>query len=60
MNITVPAGANLYRLYKLAESYDLRWTEWNKGRRAYQVAIAGTLPGQTWMEAVSFYAFSNL
>ena len=60
MIITVPVGANLDQMGKLAESYDPRCAEWNKMMNAYQVGVAGTTPGQTWVEAVPFYTFNNL
>ena len=59
MTITVPAGADLNEMGKLAESYSPRCAEWNRMMNTYQQGVEGTLPGQTWVEAKSFYRFSN-
>ena len=60
MTITVPVGANLDQMGKLAESFDPKCAEWNQMMNAYQTGVAGTLPGQTWVEATPFYTFDNL
>lgn len=59
MTITVPKGADLNAMGKLAESYDPKCAEWNKLMSAYQTGVKGTRPGETWVEAVPFYSFSN-
>ncbi len=59
MTITVPVGADLNQMGKIAESYDPRCAEWNKMMNAYQEGVAGTRPGETWVEAEPFYIFNN-
>ncbi len=59
MTITVPVGANLDQMGKLAESYDPKCAEWNQLMNEYQTGVAGTSPGQTWVEAKPFYTFNN-
>jgi L-rhamnose mutarotase len=59
MAITVPAGADLNEMGKLAESYSPRCSEWNRMMNGYQQGVEGTSAGQTWVEAKSFYQFSN-
>ena len=59
MTISVPAGADLNEMGKLAESYSPRCAEWNKLMSTYQRGVEGTSPAQTWVEAKSFYQFSN-
>src|SRR5690348_16483772 len=59
MTITVPKGADLNAMGKVAESYDPKCAEWNKLMSAYQTGVKGTRPGETWVEAVPFYSFSN-
>ncbi|MBV4357487.1 L-rhamnose mutarotase [Pinibacter aurantiacus] len=59
MNITVPADADLNEMGKVAESYSPRCAEWNKIMSHYQVGVAGTAAGQTWVEAKPFYSFGN-
>ncbi len=59
MTITVPAGADLDQMGKLAESYDPRCAEWNQLMNGYQTGVAGTKQGQTWVEVRPFYRFSN-
>ncbi|MCU7552553.1 L-rhamnose mutarotase [Chitinophagaceae bacterium LB-8] len=59
MTIVVPAGADLGQMGKVAESYDKRCAEWNQLMNQYQVGVEGTSPGQTWVEAKPFYAFTN-
>ena len=59
MKITVPVGADLGAMGKLAESSDPRCAEWNKLMNTYQTGVEGTSPGQTWVEAEPFYQFDN-
>ncbi|MFC0772948.1 L-rhamnose mutarotase [Terrimonas alba] len=59
MKVTVPVGADLAEMGRLAESHDPRCAEWNRLMNAYQRGVEGTLPGQTWVEAMPFYQFSN-
>ena len=59
MTITVPAGADLDDMGKLAESYSPRCADWNKLMDGYQQGIPGTAPGQKWAEAKSFYQFTH-
>jgi L-rhamnose mutarotase len=59
MTITVPSGADLSAMGKLAESYDPRCAEWNKLMDTYQEGIEGTPRGQTWVEAKPFYRFNK-
>jgi L-rhamnose mutarotase len=59
MTIQVPANADLGVMGKLAESYSPRCAEWNKLMDGYQQGVQGTVPGQKWVEAKSFYQFSN-
>lgn len=59
MTITVPAGADLNNMGKIAEAYDPKCAQWNKLMSNYQVGVKGTKPGETWVEAVPFYSFSN-
>jgi L-rhamnose mutarotase len=59
MKITVPVGADLGEMSKLAESSDPRCAEWNKLMNTYQTGVEGTSPGQTWVEAQPFYQFNN-
>jgi L-rhamnose mutarotase len=55
----VPESADLNAMGKIAESYSPRCAEWNKLMSTYQAGVPGTKPGQTWVEAKSFYHFSN-
>ena len=59
MRISVPYGANLDSMGKLAESYSPRCAEWNKLMDSYQQGVPGTAPGQKWVEAKSFYEFRH-
>lgn len=59
MTIAVPEGADLGAMGKTAEAYSPRCAEWNKLMDGYQQGVAGTAPGQKWVEAVPFYKFSN-
>jgi L-rhamnose mutarotase len=59
MTVAVPEGADLNEMGKIAESYSPRCAEWNKMMSRYQVGVAGTAQGQTWVEAKPFYSFSN-
>lgn len=59
MKITVPVGADLGEMGKLAEASDPRCAEWNKLMNTYQKGVEGTLPEQTWVEAKQFYEFKN-
>lgn len=59
MKITVPVGADLGEMGKLAEASDPRCAEWNKLMNNYQQGVAGTSPGQTWVEATPFYEFNQ-
>jgi L-rhamnose mutarotase len=59
MKITVPVGADLGEMGKLAEASDPRCAEWNKLMNTYQKGVEGTLPEQTWVEAEPFYQFDN-
>ncbi len=59
MKITVPVGADLDEMGKLAEASDPRCAEWNKLMNTYQQGVQGTLPGQTWVEATAFYQFGQ-
>ncbi|CAL1517919.1 L-rhamnose mutarotase [Chitinophaga sp. MM2321] len=59
MKITVPVGADLGEMGKLAEASDPRCAAWNKLMNTYQQGVQGTLPGQTWVEAKPFYQFSR-
>ncbi|HEX5153180.1 MAG TPA: L-rhamnose mutarotase [Parafilimonas sp.] len=59
MTVTVPKNADLNAMGKLAESYSPKCAEWNKLMSGYQQGIPGTAPGQKWVEAKSFYQFSN-
>lgn len=57
MNITVPVGADLDEMGKIAESYSPRCKDWNQLMEGYQQGIDGTEPGQKWVEAQQFYTF---
>lgn len=57
MTITVPKGADLNAMGKMAESYDPKCAEWNKLMNKYQTGVKGTRVGETWVEAVPFYTF---
>jgi L-rhamnose mutarotase len=59
MKITVPVGADLGEMGKLAEASDPRCAEWNTLMNNYQQGVQGTLPGQTWVEATPFYQFDQ-
>lgn len=59
MTVTVPAGADLNKMGKLAESYHPRCAEWNRLMSTYQTGVAGTSSAQTWTEAKPFYIFNN-
>lgn len=59
MKITVPAGADLGEMGKLAEASDPRCAEWNKLMNNYQQGVEGTAAGETWVEAKPFYQFQN-
>ncbi len=59
MKITVPVGADLGEMGKLAEASDPRCAEWNKLMNTYQKGVEGTLPEQTWVEAKPFYGLKN-
>lgn len=59
MKISVPVGADLGAMGKVAEASDPRCAEWNKLMDTYQQGVPGTLPRQTWVEAVPFYEFNN-
>lgn len=59
MKITVPVGANLGEMGKLAEASDPRCAEWNKLMNGYQKGVEGAMVGQTWVEAQQFYQFDN-
>jgi len=59
MKVTVPVGADLGEMGKLAEASDPRCAEWNKLMNTYQQGVHGTLPGQTWVEAKPFYQFGD-
>lgn len=59
MVIAVPEGADLNEMGKKAESHDPRCAEWNRLMAGYQRGVEGTLPGQTWTEALPFYSFEN-
>jgi L-rhamnose mutarotase len=59
MTVTVPEGADLNEMGKVAESYSPRCAEWNKMMSRYQAGVTGTSQGQTWVEAKPFYSFRN-
>jgi L-rhamnose mutarotase len=59
MTVMIPENADLNAMGKLAESYSSRCAEWNKLMSGYQTGVAGTSPGQTWVEAKPFYSFHN-
>lgn len=59
MTITIPKGADLGEMGKLAESYSPRCAEWNKLMDTFQQGVPGTAPGQKWVEAKSFYEFRH-
>ncbi|SDC99193.1 L-rhamnose mutarotase [Niabella drilacis] len=59
MSIVVPAGADLDRMSKAAESYDKRCAEWNRLMDSYQEGVPGTTPGQKWVEVKPFYSFGK-
>lgn len=59
MLITIPAGADINRLGKVAEAYDKKCAEWNKMMRNYQEGVTGTDEGQQWVQAELFYSFKN-
>ncbi|WP_423735869.1 L-rhamnose mutarotase [Chitinophaga caseinilytica] len=59
MVITVPEGADLGEMGKKAEASDPRCAEWNRLMAGYQRGVEGSLPGQTWTEALPFYDFEN-
>lgn len=59
MIVTVPEGADLHKMGEIAEAYSPRCAEWNKMMSKYQVGVAGTSAGQTWVEAQPYYIFSN-
>ena len=54
MIVTVPEGADLGKMGKVAESYDKRCAEWNQLMSSYQQGIPGTEPGQTGTETAPF------
>lgn len=59
MAISVPVGADLDEMGKIAESYSPKCASWNKLMNTYQKGVAGTEEGQKWVEASPFYEFSN-
>jgi len=59
MKITVPVGADLGEMGKLAEASDPRCAEWNKLMNNYQQGVEGTAAGETWVEANPFYEFKD-
>lgn len=59
MIVSVPKGADLEQMGRIAESYDKRCAEWNRIMADYQSGIEGARPGQTWVEARRFYSFRN-
>lgn len=59
MTISVPAGADLNAMGKLAESYSPRCAEWNRLMGEYQQGVEGTPKGETWVEGKPFYRFDN-
>lgn len=59
MTITVPVGADLNEMGRVAESYSPRCKEWNTLMNEYQKGVNGTTEGQTWVEALPFYQFKN-
>ncbi len=59
MTVTVPFGADLGEMGRLAESSDKRCAEWNQLMETYQTGIPGTEKGQKWVEVTEFYSFKN-
>ncbi|MBC9930591.1 L-rhamnose mutarotase [Chitinophaga qingshengii] len=59
MTVTVPEGADLAQMGKIAESYDPRCAEWNRLMDTYQQGIPGTAPQQKWVEVKPFYTFDH-
>ncbi|WP_300600057.1 L-rhamnose mutarotase [Niabella sp.] len=59
MSVLVPRGASLDSMSKVAESYSPRCAEWNRLMDTYQAGVAGTAPGQKWVEAKPFYLFER-
>jgi len=59
MTITVPQGANLDSMSRLAESYSPRCAAWNKLMATYQTGVPGAPKGATWVEMKSFYKYGN-
>lgn len=59
MTVTVPGGADLGRMGKVAESYDPRCAEWNRLMDTYQQGIPGTAPQEKWVEVKPFYTFDH-
>lgn len=58
MTISVPVGADLDKMGKVAESYSPRCAEWNTLMTTYQKGVSGTKEGQKWVEAIPFYEFN--
>lgn len=59
MTVSVPVGADLNEMGKLAESYSPKCAAWNKLMNTYQQGVNGTEPGQKWVETSLFYEFNN-
>jgi L-rhamnose mutarotase len=59
MRIKVPRGTNLDSMGKLAEASHPRCAEWNQLMATYQQGVAGTKPGQTWVEAAPIYQYGG-
>lgn len=59
MSVTVPEGADLAEMGKLAEASNKRCAEWNQLMDTYQMGVPGTAEGQKWVEVTEFYSFKN-
>jgi len=56
---TIPKNADINQMGKIAEDYDKKCREWNQRMVGYQVGVPGTVEGQKWVQAKSFYSFTN-
>jgi len=59
MIVEIPEGADLDAMGKVAEGYDEKCAAWNRLMATYQEGVEGTKPGQTWVEALPIYSFTN-
>ncbi|MFD2904770.1 L-rhamnose mutarotase [Sphingobacterium anhuiense] len=59
MTISVPVGADLDEMGKVAEAHNPKCASWNKLMNTYQKGVNGTEEGEKWVEALPFYEFNN-